>query len=55
MKYISTKDKNEKVTFKEAVIKGLAKNKALYLPENIPVLPELFFQTGPRFVVEMRY
>ncbi len=44
MEYISTKDKNEKVTFKEALIKGLAKNKALYLPENIPVLSDLFFQ-----------
>lgn len=42
MKFISTKNPNEKVSFKTAVIKGLAANKALFMPEFIPQLSEDF-------------
>lgn len=42
MKFISTKDPNEKVSFKTAVIKGLASNKALFMPVFIPQLSEDF-------------
>ncbi|MDC0230864.1 threonine synthase [Aureispira] len=44
MNYISTQDKNEVVSFKDAVISGLAKNKALFMPESIPTLPQYFFE-----------
>ncbi|MCH2023901.1 MAG: threonine synthase [Saprospiraceae bacterium] len=44
MNYISTQDINEIVSFKDAVINGLAKNKALFMPEFIPTLPIDFFQ-----------
>ncbi|WP_079733509.1 threonine synthase [Salegentibacter salegens] len=44
MKYISLNDKNHKVSFEDAVVRGLAPGKALYFPEEIPNLPKGFFQ-----------
>ena len=43
MKYYSTNHKAEKVTFREAVMKGIAPDGGLYFPEKIPVFPENFF------------
>ena len=45
MKYFSLNDKNHKVSFESAVVKGLAPGKALYFPEEIPVLSKEFFQS----------
>lgn len=42
MKYFSTNDKNIKVSFKDAVIQGLAPNKGLFFPENIPQFKDDF-------------
>jgi len=39
MKYYSVRNKNEKVTFKQAVLKGIAEDGGLYMPEYIPHLP----------------
>jgi threonine synthase len=36
--YFSTNGKAEKVTFSEALLKGLAPDKGLYLPQRIPVI-----------------
>jgi threonine synthase len=47
MNFYSTNNKNHKVSLKEAVIQGLAPDQGLYMPETIPVLPEIFFQTLP--------
>lgn len=44
MNYLSTRQNNEKVSFKEAVINGLTKNGGLYFPETIPSLPTSFFE-----------
>ncbi|TDN82147.1 threonine synthase [Salegentibacter sp. 24] len=44
MKYFSLNDKNHKVSFEEAVVRGLAPGKALYFPEKIGALPKEFFQ-----------
>ncbi|UJH91344.1 threonine synthase [Antarcticibacterium sp. 1MA-6-2] len=44
MKYFSLKDKSHSSTFENAVLKGLAPNKALYFPEVIPKLPKSFFE-----------
>ncbi|APS40783.1 threonine synthase [Salegentibacter sp. T436] len=44
MKYISLNDKNHKVSFEDAVVRGLAPGKALYFPEKIPNLSKDFFQ-----------
>ncbi|PKD16781.1 threonine synthase [Salegentibacter salinarum] len=44
MKYFSLNDKNHKVSFEDAVVRGLAPGKALYFPEEIPDLPKAFFQ-----------
>ena len=43
MNYFSTNNPNHKVDLKEAVIKGLAPDQGLYMPETIPVLPAEFF------------
>lgn len=45
MRYFSTRDKAKKhpFSFSEAVFKGLAPDKGLFMPENIPALPPSFF------------
>ncbi len=45
MKFYSTKGKSELVDFRTAVVKGIADDGGLYLPKEIPVLPELFFKS----------
>ena len=45
MKYYSLNHNAPKVSFKEAVIQGLAPDKGLYFPENITPLPKHFFDT----------
>ena len=44
MKYYSLNNKKEKVSFKEAIFKGIASDKGLYIPEDIPVLEDSFFE-----------
>lgn len=44
MNYFSTNNSNHKVSLKEAVIKGLAPDQGLYMPENVPVLPAHFYE-----------
>lgn len=43
MEYYSTNGNTPKVTLKEAVVKGLAADKGLFMPERIPSLPTAFF------------
>ena len=47
MQYYSLKDqsKSNKVSFKSAVIRGLAPDGGLYFPESIKALPQTFFDT----------
>jgi threonine synthase len=45
MKYYSLNNKNQQVSFQEAVIQGLAPDKGLYFPTNITPLPKSFFET----------
>ena len=40
MNYYSTRSKNNFVSFKTAVMEGLAKDGGLFMPESIPVLPQ---------------
>lgn len=47
MQYFSTNNPNPKVSLSEAVIKGLAPDNGLYMPERIPVLPEELIQKLP--------
>lgn len=47
MNYYSTNNKNHNVSLKEAVLKGLAPDNGLYMPETIPVLPKTFFDSLP--------
>jgi threonine synthase len=46
MKYYSTNKKSEKVSFKDAVIKGLAPDKGLYFPESIADFPAGLLNSG---------
>jgi threonine synthase len=43
MKYYSTNKKSAEVTLQEAVVKGLAPDNGLYMPERIEKLPQTFF------------
>lgn len=43
MKYYSTNKKADKATLQEAVVKGLASDRGLFMPEVIKQLPEEFF------------
>ena len=56
MKYYSTNGIAPKASLKEAVIKGLAPDKGLYMPETIPTLPKSFFDgIGAMSLQEMSY
>ncbi len=43
MKYYSTNKQAPEVSLQEAVVKGLAPDKGLYMPEQIKVLPQSFY------------
>lgn len=45
MKYYSTNKRSAEVSLQEAVVKGLAPDNGLYMPENIAKLPADFFDT----------
>lgn len=45
MLYYSTQNKKHKVSLREAVLRGLAPGGGLYMPEEIPALPDSFFKT----------
>jgi threonine synthase len=45
MKYYSLQNQTPAVSFDEAVIRGIAPDKGLYFPEEIPVLPTSFWET----------
>ena len=44
MKYYSTNKTSPSVSLKEAVVKGLAPDRGLYMPERIPEIPAAFFK-----------
>ncbi|MDD3108754.1 MAG: threonine synthase [Alistipes sp.] len=47
MKYYSTNHKAPEVTLAEAVVRGLAPDRGLYMPERIERLPDAFFEQMP--------
>lgn len=47
MRFYSTNDRNLTADLKTAVLKGLAPDKGLYMPESIPVLPKSFWDSIP--------
>ena len=49
MKYYSTNNKNNLVSFKEAVIKGIADDGGLFLPVEIPKLPSDFIKNVNKY------
>ncbi len=56
MKYYSTEHKSAPVSIEEAVIKGLAPDRGLYMPERITPLPRAFFNNiGEMSFKDMAY
>lgn len=56
MKYYSTNKQSPEVDLQKAVIKGLAPDNGLYMPEYIPVLPSTFYeQIGSMTFREIAY
>ncbi len=47
MKFYSTNNREHVAVLKTAVLKGLAPDKGLYMPESIPVLPDSFWDWVP--------
>jgi len=45
MKYYSTNKKVNGVSLEDAVVKGLAEDKGLFMPDSVKVLPQSFFDT----------
>ena len=43
MLYYSTNNRNHKVSLKEAIVKGIAEDKGLFMPEQIKALPKSFY------------
>lgn len=52
MKFYSTNHSTRPVSFKEAVIHGLADDKGLFYPESIPELPASFFEMLPKLSLD---
>ena len=44
MQYYSTNGKAPRASLEKAVIRGLAEDRGLYMPERIPVLPAEFYE-----------
>ena len=56
MMYYSTNNRQHKVSLKEAIIKGIADDNGLFMPEKINVLPKSFFdQIGNRSLQEISF
>ena len=47
MIFYSTNNKSNTADLKTAVLKGLASDKGLYMPETIPTLPKSFWDNIP--------
>ena len=47
MQYYSTNGKAPRASLEKAVIRGLAEDRGLYMPERIPVLPAEFYENLP--------
>lgn len=52
MQYYSTNNKNLKVSFQDAVIKGLSPDGGLFMPENIPQLDSTFFNNLHNYSIQ---
>ncbi len=56
MNYYSLQHKSPPVSFKEALLKGIAPDKGLYFPEEIKVLPSSFFNEIDKLdIIEIAY
>ena len=55
MKYYSTNNQAPIADLHKAVVKGLAEDKGLYMPEKIQKLPQAFFDEIDRILSTIRY
>jgi len=51
MRFISTKNHSDNVSFETAVRQGLPHDNGLFMPQTIPLLPSSFFQRLPRLTL----
>ena len=56
MRYYSLKRKSPDVSFQEAVLNGLARDRSLYFPESISILPKKFFENirEKKYIFDLR-
>lgn len=47
MQYYNTRNRNNRVSFREAVTRGLSDSMGLFMPEHIPVMEDNFFRRLP--------
>ena len=52
MKYYSTNHQTPDVTLQEAVVKGLAADKGLFMPERINALPAAFYENMSQMTLQ---
>ena len=53
MKYYSTNGQAPIATLEKAVVKGLAEDRGLYMPERIKPLPASFFDEIEKKIIEL--
>jgi threonine synthase len=54
MEWYSTANRGHRVSFKEAVLQGLAPAQGLYMPAAIPRLPDAFFEAAPTLSLQQQ-
>ena len=54
IQYQSTRGSKNIKTAAQAVIQGIAEDKGLYVPDQIPVLPKLFVKTNANPILKIR-
>lgn len=52
MMWYSTSDQRHRVSFRDAILQGLAPAQGLYMPERIPQLPITFFERAPQLTFQ---
>jgi len=50
MHYYSTNRNSDDVSFRKATVNGIAEDGGVYVPADIPVVPEAFFRNMPDMI-----
>ena len=55
MRYYSTNNRESRASLREAILLGLAPDGGLFMPERIPILPEIFWHAGKRSIADTAF